>query len=270
MTDTATIHRKEKDWFERIGDFILVASPVLFRFVEWAVVVGGLWFVTSRAHSIWPKVILVVLIGAWSLYLTVSVLRWSEHAILPLVRGKWLTLFIVLLASALAWGVVRVAITVAADVTGANLSEEARDFFFMPSEQREWMQRAIAFERDSGARPPFPGQEVMGTAAGVTSVPGPSGGSQIGIAVITASGELRTGVLVAELKQSDPAMLALLQAAVVAKRQVTLTSCLGDLLWPTKEVGKATQPHGAVMVHELRVDGYRFSFPCLWVPPRKH
>jgi len=269
MTTQPSAARRAKDRLERVEDFVLVVAPVLFRFVEWAVVVGGLWFVTSRAHSVWATVILFALIGAWTLYLTVSVLRWSEQTVLSRLRNKWLKLLMILPAVVLAWGVVRVAITVAADVTGANLSDEARDFFFMPTEQREWMQRAISFERDSGARPPFPGQTVTGIAAGVGSVPGPGGGTQIGIAVITASGELRTGVLVAELKKSDPAVLALLQAAVATKRQITVTSCMGDLLWPSQEVGKARQPHGAIMVHELRVDGYTFAFPCLWVPPRK-
>jgi hypothetical protein len=270
VSDSVKSHRKADDLFEQFGNFVLKAAPILFRFVEWAVVVGGLWFVASRAHSVWANMLLVALIGAWTLFLAVSITRWSDRVVIPHVRRKWLKLPIKVLTVVLAWGVARVAIMISADVTGASLSEEARKFFFMPSEEREWIQRAIAFERDSGARPPFPGQTVTGMAAGVASELGPSGGSEIGIAVISASGDLRTGVLMAELDQADPALLALLQAAVVAKRQITFTSCFGDLHWPTREVGAAQQPHGTVLVHELRVDGYTFSFPCLWVPPRRN
>lgn len=260
----------KRGWIKAAEDAALSITPMLFHFVEWAIVLGALWYVSAKAHSRLPGILVMCLIAAWASYLAVTVNRWVSAKLPRRLQSGWIGLLALVPTMLLAYGLMRTAILASADITGASLSDTERELFFMPIEQRERIRQALEFEQLSGARPPFPKQVVSGVASGVVSTPGPSGGLVVGIAVVTDAGEIRTGTLVSEFRGSSGASLAaLLEAAVTSRRRVTLTSCFGDLLWATAEVGAKKQPHGALLVHQIDVDGYSFEFPCYWVPPKK-
>lgn len=262
--------KDKRSWIDGVEDAVLFITPLLFRFVEWAIVLGALWYVSAKAHSRWPDVIVMCMIAAWTSYLVVTVQRWFRARLPHRFQSGWIGLLALLPAMGLAYGLTRTAILVSADITGASLSDREREIFFMPSAERDRIRQALEFERLSGARPPYPEQVVTGIASGVVSTPGPSGGVIIGIAVTTDTGEIRTGSLVADFRgESGAPLLALLEAAAASRRRVSLTSCFGDLLWPVAEVGVAKQPHGSLMVHQIDVEGHTFKFPCYWIPPKQ-
>lgn len=261
--------RANGDWLTAVEDLTLELAPAAFRFVAWCAALGALWFVSARAHSWVTVAALYVLIALWSSYVMISTKRWVDEKLPQRFRfGLW-GLAALVPTALLALAIGRAAIVISADVTGANLTESERQFFFLPKAEKDRLTEAIRFEEKSGARPPFPETVVAGIAEGVAIIPGHDNSAQIGVAIRNGKGELQTGVLAANLRDHTAAAVAALIESAVASRKPVVATASYQVAWTKKAIGTAKQPKPYLAIHRLDIEGYSFRFPCYWVPPAK-